>query len=123
MADYYASVGKSGIEKATEGDQRTPLGVYFITSRLDPATLKDFYGAGALPINYPNPLDQSRARSAAASGCTARRLTSSRVPLATDGCVAPPTLIWSASCAPSSHAPPRGHRPEAAVGAGPEHAG
>eukprot|EP01034_Spumella_vulgaris_P035177 gene35176-43365_t len=59
VADYYASVGKSGIEKATEGDQRTPLGVYFITSRLDPATLKDFYGAGALPINYPNPPDQA----------------------------------------------------------------
>ena len=62
VADYYASVGKLGIDKTVEGDQRTPLGVYFITSRLDPATLKDFYGAGALPINYPNPLDQSRGK-------------------------------------------------------------
>lgn len=42
VADYYASVGKLGIEKVVEGDQRTPLGVYFITSRLDPATLRDF---------------------------------------------------------------------------------
>ncbi|MFN7856236.1 MAG: hypothetical protein ACK5OA_06595 [Acidovorax sp.] len=51
VADYYASVGKLGIDKSLEGDQRTPLGVYFITSRLDPTSLKDFYGAGALPIN------------------------------------------------------------------------
>ena len=89
VADYYASVGKSGIEKATEGDQRTPLGVYFITSRLDPATLKDFYGAGALPINYPNPLDQSRGKTGSGiwlHGTPPDQL--SRAPLATDGCVA-----------------------------------
>jgi hypothetical protein len=56
IADYYISVGKSGIEKTAEGDLRTPVGVYFITSNLDPKSLKDFYGAGALPINYPEPL-------------------------------------------------------------------
>jgi hypothetical protein len=37
VADYYASVGKLGTEKVVEGDQRTPLGVYYITSRLGPA--------------------------------------------------------------------------------------
>lgn len=89
VADYYASVGKLGIEKATEGDQRTPLGVYFITSRLDPATLKDFYGAGALPINYPNPLDQVRGKTGSGiwlHGTPPDQF--SRAPLATDGCVA-----------------------------------
>ena len=89
VADYYASVGKLGIEKALEGDQRTPLGVYFITSRLDPATLKDFYGAGALPINYPNPLDQSRGKTG--SGIWLHGTPSdqfSRAPLSTDGCLA-----------------------------------
>lgn len=88
VADYYASVGKLGIEKLVEGDQRTPLGVYFITSRLDPATLKDFYGAGALPINYPNPLDQSRGKTGSGiwlHGTPPDQFA--RAPLATDGCV------------------------------------
>ena len=89
VADYYASVGKLGIEKAVEGDQRTPLGVYFITSRLDPKTLRDFYGAGALPLNYPNPLDQLRGKTG--SGIWLHGTPSdqfSRAPQATDGCVA-----------------------------------
>ncbi len=88
VADYYASVGKLGIEKSLEGDQRTPLGVYFITSRLDPATLKDFYGAGALPINYPNPLDQSRGKTGSGiwlHGTPPDQFA--RAPLATDGCL------------------------------------
>lgn len=89
VADYYASVGKLGIEKAVEGDQRTPLGVYFITSRLDPATLRDFYGAGALPLNYPNPLDQVRGKTGSGiwlHGTPPDQF--SRAPQATDGCVA-----------------------------------
>ena len=88
VADYYISVGKSGIEKNVEGDLRTPLGVYFITSNLDPKSLKDFYGSGALPINYPNVLDSKR-------GKTGRGIwlhgtppgQFSRPPLASDGCV------------------------------------
>ena len=89
VADYYASVGKLGIEKEVEGDQRTPLGVYFITSRLDPATLRDFYGAGALPLNYPNPLDQLRGKTGSGiwlHGTPPDQF--SRAPQATDGCVA-----------------------------------
>ena len=89
VADYYASVGKLGTEKVVEGDQRTPLGVYYITSRLDPATLKDFYGAGALPINYPNPLDQSRGKTGSGiwlHGTPPDQF--SRAPQATDGCLA-----------------------------------
>lgn len=89
VADYYASVGKLGIGKDVEGDQRTPLGVYFVTSRLDPATLRDLYGAGALPINYPNPLDQSRGKTGKGiwvHGTPSNQF--SRAPLATDGCVA-----------------------------------
>ncbi|MDP3230048.1 MAG: L,D-transpeptidase family protein [Acidovorax sp.] len=88
VADYYASVGKLGIEKTVEGDQRTPLGVYFITSRLDPATLKDFYGIGALPINYPNPLDLSRGKTGSGiwlHGTPPDQFA--RAPLATDGCL------------------------------------
>lgn len=88
LADYYISVGKSGTEKTTEGDLRTPLGVYFITSNLDPKSLKEFYGSGALPINYPNPLDVKRGKTG--SGIWLHGTPSaqfSRAPLATDGCV------------------------------------
>lgn len=88
VADYYTSVGKLGIEKSVEGDQRTPLGVYFITSRLDPASLKDFYGIGALPINYPNPLDLSRGKTGSGiwlHGTPPDQFA--RAPLATDGCL------------------------------------
>lgn len=89
VGDYYASVGKLGIEKGVEGDQRTPLGVYFITSRLDPATLRDFYGSGALPLNYPNALDQLRGKTGSGiwlHGTPPDQFA--RAPLATDGCVA-----------------------------------
>jgi murein L,D-transpeptidase YafK len=62
MADFYISVGKAGMGKEAEGDLRTPMGVYYITNSIAPKLLKDFYGAGALPINYPNPLDLRRGK-------------------------------------------------------------
>ena len=88
VADYYISIGKSGIEKAIEGDQRTPLGVYYITGSLKPTSLVDFYGVGALPINYPNPLDLKRGKTG--SGIWLHGTPSeqfSRAPKASDGCV------------------------------------
>ena len=88
LGDYYISVGKSGIEKAVEGDLRTPLGVYFVTSNLDPKSLKNFYGSGALPINYPNQLDIKRGKTGSGiwlHGSPPDQF--SRAPLATDGCV------------------------------------
>jgi L,D-transpeptidase YnhG len=88
LADYYISVGKSGIEKSLEGDLRTPLGVYFVTSNLDPTSLKDFYGSGALPINYPNQLDLKRGKTGGGIWLHGAPPTQfSRAPLATDGCV------------------------------------
>jgi len=88
LADYYISVGKLGTEKFVEGDQRTPLGVYFITSNLNPKSLRDFYGSGALPINYPNQLDVKRGKTGSGiwlHGTPADQF--SRAPLASDGCV------------------------------------
>ena len=87
-ADYYISVGKAGTSKTAEGDQRTPLGVYYITSNLDPKSLKDFYGSGALPISYPNVLDAKRGKTGSGiwlHGTPPNQF--SRAPLATDGCV------------------------------------
>jgi len=88
VADYYISVGKAGTSKYTEGDQRTPLGVYYITSNLDPKSLKDFYGSGALPINYPNVLDSKRGKTGSGiwlHGTPPNQFA--RAPQATDGCV------------------------------------
>jgi murein L,D-transpeptidase YafK len=81
-------VGKAGTSKSTEGDQRTPLGVYYITSNLDKKSLKDFYGAGALPLSYPNILDAKRGKTGSGiwlHGTPPNQF--SRPPLATDGCV------------------------------------
>lgn len=88
LGDYYISVGKSGIEKTIEGDLRTPLGIYFVTSNLSPKSLKDFYGSGALPINYPNQLDMKRGKTGSGiwlHGTPPDQF--SRAPLSTDGCV------------------------------------
>jgi L,D-transpeptidase YnhG len=89
VADFYISVGKLGIDKSMEGDLRTPLGVYFVTNTLDPNALKDLYGAGALPINYPNPYDLRRGKTG--GGIWLHGVPSgqfARAPKATDGCVA-----------------------------------
>lgn len=56
------SIGKQGIGKLKEGDQKTPIGTYYITSHLADATIDDFYGSGAYPLNYPNALDRRLAR-------------------------------------------------------------
>jgi L,D-transpeptidase YnhG len=89
VADYYASVGKLGVEKNTEGDLKTPLGIYYVTNTLDPNSLKDLYGAGALPINYPNPFDLRRGKTGGGiwlHGVPQGQFA--RAPKATDGCVA-----------------------------------
>jgi len=88
IGDFFISVGKSGINKRVEGDGRTPLGTYYITSVRDKKTLPEFYGAGALPINYPNALDVQRGRTGSGiwlHGSPPQQYV--RAPLASDGCV------------------------------------
>jgi murein L,D-transpeptidase YafK len=58
IKDFYVTIGKNGTGKYTEGDQKTPIGVYFITDFIDPQELPDLYGDGAFPINYPNVWDR-----------------------------------------------------------------
>lgn len=88
VGDYYISVGQSGIEKLLEGDKRTPVGVYYITSNLNAANLPDLYGVGALPINYPNALDLQRGKTGSGiwlHGTPKEQFV--RAPRASDGCV------------------------------------
>lgn len=56
-SDYYVTIGKNGVGKFIEGDQKTPTGVYFVTDYIDSKELPDLYGDGAFPIDYPNAWD------------------------------------------------------------------
>ena len=88
VADHYVSVGRLGVGKHAQGDQRTPLGVYFITSRLDAAQVQDFYGPGALPLNYPNEYDRRQGKTGHGiwlHGVPPQNFA--RGPQSTDGCV------------------------------------
>ncbi len=95
-SDYYITIGKKGYEKSREGDQRTPLGVYFVTGRLERAQLNrsvgiqaaELFGIGAWPLSYPNEWDRRNGRSG--HGIWLHGTpgdTYSRPPLASNGCV------------------------------------
>jgi murein L,D-transpeptidase YafK len=56
------SIGKEGFGKQVEGDRKTPVGVYQITSFLKDEQLDDYYGFGAYPLNYPNTWDRLSGR-------------------------------------------------------------
>lgn len=88
-SSQYASVGRAGVEKRSEGDLRTPLGVYYITSRLDDRQVDEMYGVGALPLNFPNEYDRRMGRTGGGIWLHGvPRSTYSRSPYATEGCVA-----------------------------------
>ena len=57
-ADYYVTIGKRGFGKEREGDLKTPVGIYSISSYKPGSTLHERYGYGALTLDYPNPLDK-----------------------------------------------------------------
>lgn len=89
VSDMYVSIGKQGVAKRVEGDQRTPLGVYWITAALEQQLLDERFGSAALRINYPNAWDRLNGRTG--SGLFLHgvpRGTLARPPLETDGCVA-----------------------------------
>ena len=96
VADYYATIGKNGMDKFREGDNKTPLGVYHITSSISREQLNqrygraaEQYGVGALPISYPNEWDKRGGRNG--SGIWLHGVpfdTYSRAPRASNGCVA-----------------------------------
>ena len=94
--DFYVSIGKNGIDKFREGDNRTPLGVYHVTRWMSRAQLvseygkqSELYGVGALPLNYPNAWDRREGRNG--HGIWLHGVpfdTYSRPPRSSNGCVA-----------------------------------
>ena len=88
VADYYVSHGKGGVDKRNEGDNKTPLGVYQVTSFIEQSKLPDLYGSGAFPINYPNEWDRRHGRTGHGIWLHGTPSdTYSRPPLASEGCV------------------------------------
>ncbi|GHD57273.1 L,D-transpeptidase family protein [Jeongeupia chitinilytica] len=96
VSDFYTTIGKLGVDKQKEGDQRTPLGVYFVTGEMPRAQLDamlgkkaDLYGIGAWPISYPNELDRQQGRTG--HGIWLHGVpydTYARAPWSSNGCVA-----------------------------------
>ena len=87
----YMSIGKGGTGKRRSGDQRTPLGIYFVTEQLDTTRLHEKYGATAFPLDYPNAWDRRHGRTG--DGIWVHGVDpngGARPPLDTDGCIALP---------------------------------
>ena len=87
----YMSIGKGGVGKERAGDQRTPLGIYFVTEQLDTERLHEKYGITAFPLDYPNAWDHRLGRSG--DGIWLHGVDKNggvRPPLDTDGCIALP---------------------------------
>lgn len=88
VKDFYISQGKMGAHKVRQGDKKTPIGVYEITQRFSSQQLSTFYGAGALPINYPNAWDTVQRRTGYGIWLHGTPPdTYSRAPKASAGCV------------------------------------
>ncbi len=89
--DFFVSMGRSGAGKESEGDLKTPLGVYFVQSYIGPDGLADKYGAGAYPINYPNAWDRLNGKTGHGIWLHGTRSgTYNRPTLASEGCVVLP---------------------------------
>jgi len=88
IKDYYASHGQGGVDKRRQGDKKSPVGVYFTTGRLLDENLPQRYGAGALPLNYPNAWDYRNKRTGNGIWLHGSPVdTYSRPPLASLGCL------------------------------------
>jgi murein L,D-transpeptidase YafK len=88
VTDFYVTIGKLGTDKFISGDQRTPIGVYFVKARLPKKQLADIYGDAAFPINYPNEWDRRNKRTGSGIWLHGSpSATYSRPPRASNGCV------------------------------------
>ena len=90
VADFYVTIGKAGAgkQKQKEGDNRTPIGIYSVSSFKSPRELTDFYGSGAFTLSYPNEWDTRQGRNGHGIWIHGSpSSTYSRTPRASEGCV------------------------------------
>lgn len=62
VRSYRVAIGKQDGDKERSGDNRTPEGIYFTMDAFDTADRslpKEKYGPKAIPLNFPNPIDQA----------------------------------------------------------------
>ena len=88
IADLYASAGRKGTGKASDGDLKTPLGAYYTNGYIEADKLPQLYGAGAFTLNYPNPFDTFKGKTG--GGIWLHGVPEnvySRPPLSSRGCV------------------------------------
>ncbi len=86
--DYYIVLGKNPGDKYSQGDLRTPNGVYYVTSYLPDEKLPPLYGNGAFPVNYPNEIDRRRSKTGDGIWLHGtQKSLYSRPPLDSEGCV------------------------------------
>lgn len=86
--EHYIASGSAGFGKEYEGDMKTPLGIYAISGFRSAKSLPDLYGAGALMLDYPNPLDRLLGRTG--SGIWLHGIPwsqRSRSPRSSEGCI------------------------------------
>ncbi len=58
VKSYHATLGQVVGEKVSEGDLKTPEGIYTFKTRLTPPTLKAKFGNLAFYLNFPNDFDK-----------------------------------------------------------------
>lgn len=80
------STGKSSGRKAVAGDQKTPEGVYFFVDKYLEKDLSPIYGVMALPMDYPNLIDQALGRNG--SAIWMHGTDKALKPMDSNGCVA-----------------------------------
>ena len=60
---FKISTGKNSGDKVTEGDRKTPEGIYFTTGVIPKKELNvGLFGSGAFPLDYPNLFDKLRGK-------------------------------------------------------------
>lgn len=91
LRSFKIAIGKMMGDKEKEGDNKTPEGIYFTVGKIDGKQLiPQKYGPVALPLNFPNPMDQIDRKTGHGiwlHGAGDRRVEDANI---TEGCVAFP---------------------------------
>lgn len=62
LRSFKIAIGKVDGDKEIEGDNKTPEGIYFAQNHIDGSTLPQKYGTLAIPLDFPNPVDQAASK-------------------------------------------------------------
>jgi murein L,D-transpeptidase YafK len=63
IAEFPCTTGQAEGDKLTNGDLKTPEGVYFVERHITTGLNYTLYGKEAYPLNYPNPVDRLHRKS------------------------------------------------------------